>query len=692
MKNVLKINLLVVIVFCFSYLLYKIGVPYLLYLAGLAVFFLPGLNIAWFLESLATSEFGLGKLAIWSFYITPFYLPLASYIAILRAGSLSEATLLSSVFGAILLSILLFLISKLFNKGPVTGLTPADLKKTGNGFFISILVLLTFMAINFLLYKYIPEADGYGYMERINKFLAEGAITTSNLSRPLFYSYVLDLMALTKIPIFWLFKVVLPLLGSLIFAPFFLTARRYFRGTNLVFASLLPFYFPVVTMEILYPRPQLIFISSLVFAVYLIIESCQKEGLIPLLSLIAFAFIGTKYHEFFMLLFLIAIVGFIIAKRKEIIQKPSHYAAGAIILFAIAYPWMRDMKLFQAIFYFFKPFAHYTIHPKLNMWFIDSYVNTDGNPMGWPGLSWILYYGYNLGLVFPVVAAALLLLRGKFEKSKRAIPGIVIFTFILFFAIAEVYPRLGLAFLPDRAWLFVALMLAYISLLKLADIKSKIVNSKIWIPAIIVLMLCSFTVSWCLTYQKQGWVTKNERSAAQFIKDKTPADSIIITQGTNDPLINFFAERYFLMPPGYLFMEANAAADNYYYGSIPELVSHKSQLSINKVGLLESSIQVLNELKNEQIPERVAQGKIIGNLEELEKTNQELARVNKEHLDASRPVYILYSKDKFKTLNNSREWFQKSNFYGADLTKFSEPRYTLVYQANSVYIWRVNEY
>lgn len=691
MKNALKINLLIILFFLFALLVNIFHFPYLLYLAGLLLFFLPGLNVAWTIEGLSKTAFGIGKLSVWTFFITPFCLPLLSYVFVLKLNSVSSQVILASIFVTLALSLVALAITVVSTKRPITKIYASRIKNIDKYLFVVLVLLLIFLVVNFLLYRFVPEADGYGYMARINGLIAEKRIASPNLSRPLFYTYILDLMALTKLPIFWIFKVVLPLIASAIFIPFYLLGKKYFKNINLVFVSLLPFYFPVVAMELLYPRPQIVFISSIVFVLYLIAEIKKEEHITSSLALILFAFIGSKYHEFFMLLILISIVGLLAINKSEILKKPFRFLAGTFVLLVIVYPWMRDMKLIEAVVYFFKPFIYYALHPKFNLWFIDSYVNTDGNPMGWPGYSWILYYGYNLGIAFPLLMLTALFSKKIHIAEKRKTPFIVIFTMLLFLAIAEIYPRLGLGFLPDRAWLFVAITFSYIALIRISNLKDSVVNSRIWKVVIAIIVILSFASSWYVTHKKQGWVTKNESAAAEYLKHNTPSNAVIITQGTNDPLVTFFAERCFLMPPGYFFLENNPAADDYYLNSIPELLNHKNQLMINRSGLIESSLQTLIGVQEGTVTEAEAQGKVVGNMSELQKIGQLLSDIEKNHLDSARPVYVMYSSDKFKTMNNSREWFRKANFAEADLDKFSAKAYTLVYQKQGVYIWRVNE-
>jgi len=56
----------------------------------------------------------------------------------------------------------------------------------------------------------------------------------------------------------------------------------------------------------------------------------------------------------------------------------------------------------------------------------------------------------------------------------------------------------------------------------------------------------------------------------------------------------------------------------------------------------------------------------------------------------AQPTYILYSTSKFEGLRGGRDWWQRLNFFGADLAKFADAKlYEKVYDKGGVMLWKV---
>ena len=77
---------------------------------------------------------------------------------------------------------------------------------------------------------------------------------------------------------------------------------------------------------------------------------------------------------------------------------------------------------------------------------------------------------------------------------------------------------------------------------------------------------------------------------------------------------------------------------------------------------------------------------------EYDKLIQKEENTTDQELASQKPIYIMYSKDKFKSLYGKREWWKVSNFFDANLGKFnSSNNYKVVYDNNGVTIWKLEK-
>lgn len=690
MKRNFYLNIVILIFFVVSLAFSEINFPYLQYVAGILIFFLPGLNSGWILELISKQKLGISKMAVWTIATSPIIVSLFSFISIiLNKLQFSDNFLtFSSILPAVISFIILLAVQQI-TKRTTTELNFQKIKNE-NLFWIVSLIVFVFLGINFLLYKFIPEADGYTYLIQIRDFSSQGKIP-AGLARPLFISFSLTMIALTRIPTYWIFKILLPLLVSSIFLPFYLIAKEKFSSkTSIILLSILPFTIPVVCMEILTPRPQSIFILSFILFIYLAIEILKIENTSKKIYFLTFLFFlslaGIKMHEFFY--FLVMITGFsLLLGLLPIIKKKRIEAA---VFFTISFlglfGWIKDLSIINQFDSYLKTFSSYLFHPKFNLWFIGNYTNVDGNQMGWTGLSWIFYYGYNLGLVMPTMllyAFFKKLKNQKIEKSTMLILGIA---FLLFFSIAEIFPRLGLAYLPDRAWLFVSLSMILTIAFCIPD---NIKLSKVQEYLILVLFLIAGSTSFALTYAKQGWTTPNEFEAAKFIENDIPADSIIISQSGNAPMIKYFGNRILVVPPQDFFYNKNQRETKAYIENLPSTISRRNEIEAQRNETLRLIQNIVDSLKN--TTDNVSTENVMSRLKTEVSTYDKLLKIENEikknKLDEPRPVYILYSNDKFTGLYGNRQWWKTGNFFEAKLEILNQT-FPLIYDKNNILIWK----
>jgi len=261
-----------------------------------------------------------------------------------------------------------------------------------------------------------------------------------------------------------------------------------------------------------------------------------------------------------------------------------------LIIILGAYPWLNNFGVIQSLRYFISPFVKILQNPKINLWFIDNYTNVDGNKMGWLGYTWILYYIYNIGIYIPcfffvcaVTKKYRLITKSKLTKYSS----IYILSCLLFFSIAEIFPRLGIAYLPDRAWLFASLSFIFFIPFTINTFEKYLRNNLIFL--FIMSAIISLLLGWITTYAKQGWTTKNEFDAMKFIKNNTAPDSLIISQASNGPGISYYAKRKFIMPENEFTHTANY--------SDTENVIKKNNISYMSESLISEKEQIVQKLQ-----------------------------------------------------------------------------------------------
>lgn len=543
MKKIFQINLISFLIYFFSWGLYRLGFPYLVYLAGFIFFFLPGLNLALIGEQLTTSRQGLVKLCLWAWLNTIILNPAIIFFVSKisrRIAFESDVQLWFVMFWFISLGSLFFAYS--FRKFPPTQIKLPSIASKKN-FYLAIIIFIGFLVCNFFLYRYIPESDPYSCLISLKESIALHAVPKGE-GRPLFLVLSWMFLFVTKIPAYWFYKIIIPLFSFVIVMVFGKYNRQDQKSILEIFGNILFLCFPVVAMEILISRPQSIFLFSLPVVIFLVSELNKKKvsgNFLWLSMLLLMSFIGMKFHPLFIILVaLTIIIIFEFMFRffwQELLAKIGIFSFIVGLISAIFF-----LKIPETLSGVYAGLTHGLPPLHFSWWFIGNYINSDGVQVGWPGLSALLYYGYNLGLL-PVVVLFFLFGRKLTIRWNLNDNWPYFIVFGLFLVVAEILPRFGLAFLPDRAWLFLSLITGLLVLKLISwrfDEFTRI--DRIFFYTLIVI---SLTLSFVVTYAKQGWVSVNEYQAALWLKNNTGSDAIIISQPGNLPMIEYFAERKF---------------------------------------------------------------------------------------------------------------------------------------------------
>jgi len=694
MHKIIYLNLLIIISYVISYLLFCNNFPYLIYFIGLIVFFLPGLNLSYALEQVFKKTQN-SRIILWTFLFSFILIPALYHGYLLFSKfDLSVKNCLTFFIILTLFSFLVFIFTYFLNKFQKISLIFNRFKlKT---YLLIFIFFIIYMVLALVIYPYIPEADSYTYLVKIKDMLS-GTKEYQTELRPLFLSLSFLANHITKISFYWLYKLIFTLVSGLLLIPFYLFAKKYFKNKLLIIICSVAFLlFPVIALELLMFRPQSVFLISYPIFIFLLSEiiSDRKNHFSGLFLILGLSILGMKIHPFFIFAIFISILAIIYYYWPKIKTKPLMvFLILALILFGL-YPWFSDFGIISSFKRYSKPFINALSHPKIDLWFIDSYKNIDGYQMGWPGITAIFYYAYNLGLVTPILIVFSIATKFKTKLFSKE-NWLYLTSFIVFFTIAEIFPRIGLAFYPDRAWLFASLSLAFLIMPVIKNLFQKnilkISGSKI--NLILILLICfSIIASWAIIYLKQGWISKNEYQVAKYIKENIEADAVIITQSGNKPLIQYFSDRIYVLPQANFFVENDLNTNQKFINNIPEYLTKKryNEIRLEKIkAVLEKNYNSLfqNTASVEKSREIDA---FYTNYQKYNTIRNALKEIEEKKLYRKRPVYVLYSKDKFNNFYGQRAWWKKNNFYNANLEKFDQnPMYKQIYNQNGILIWKV---
>lgn len=698
-KSFVLINLIAGFLFLIGYFLSLINIPYFLYFLGLIAFFTPGYNIASIFEQITNITQGRLKILLWTIILSFAFNPLIVYTLSLYSGRLISSDF--ALLGFAIYWVLSFLLLVFFYLWKHHSPTDLSLKwKADRSGLTALSILLAALLVNFFLYRYIPEADGYGCLIKVkNIFANPNTNWISTESRPLFISLTIFLTYVTKISPYWIYKFLLPIIISLTWSFVFIGLSSPIKNFYLkIYASLSFYIFPVIIIELFIIRPQSIFTLFLPIILFLSqdIIRTRKTNFNPynffwFLVLLVVSIICTKIHE----LFIFAIIFVILGLVTFLFDKIKKYLLESVLITSFiimgAYPWLSQVGFIDLFIHFLEPFCNAIVHPKFDLWFINGYINVDSNEMGWPNYTWILYYFYNLGfsLIFFI---PLLFLKRKGITLKFRDYSIYLIGFFIFFSIAEIFPRLGLAYLPDRAWLLAVLSISpiipsLIDKLEMADTKISLNKT------IAFLLIISISSSLLITYLKKGWTTPNDFKVIEFFNNKKEDDAIILIQGVSRPIIKYLTN-YQPLIPNEEFIESS---DKKYIELMinGENDAQKSALT-NQSKTLEKEIEknisdYLSSESSKQQRER-AIGKLNENNQKLNEINQKLNDIQAlfKNFDINTsPIYFYYSLDKFDTIYTKRKWWRDYNFYHLNIDLFNK-NFPLIYSDKDLYIWKIN--
>ncbi len=456
-----------------------------------------------------------------------------------------------------------------------------------------------------------------------------------------------------------------------------LAVPLYLRGRVpprlIALAYLSPLIATVILSEVNIIRPQLGMIIFTLPIIFLLVEAWRSHR--PILTALAgiMALSAVTFHELALPLLLLCLgvaVAELAYQTAKGVVKPRYYLIAIIIVlpYLVVLPFDR---LFSSSSILAKYFASITPHLQWRWWFINSYTTPDGFNLGWPGILSLLYYLYN-GLLF-LIAVIWLWTRLKTKRLRKAIgswwvPGSYILVYLV---IAELLPRLGINFFPNRAW--VHLMLGVVVLFALMIERYAVAKQKISRP-LYVLLLAALALgvvgSLYVAFNNVSVVYREEAGLIHYLRANTPTESLVISSQDNRTLVVNYAHR------PYVQLAVQSLLDKSGFDkATAELLGDSST----------TAVRVIRPEIVENV-EVVTDGKVTATFQRLLQSSFTVSYPAVYH--EGTPVYLIYSSRKYQGINRWRTYLASS---GDQINEQTYPTfgYDVVYRDSTGYILRL---
>lgn len=415
---------------------------------------------------------------------------------------------------------------------------------------------MIFTLIQILSYPALPDLDPYKWLYKYVYQFANFQLDYSE--RPLFGSYIFIGTRLLGLDIFHFFKYVLPFIFLIVLFPAYLTARVFPEQKKQWIFLLFVFTSPVILLYAQTPMPQVFFIILSYFFIFSLLYSFEKKEEFFLYAAGLAALMAIFYHQAAIIIFAVWVISMVFSRRRLIFSDKKTLF---LILLLLASNFNRLWDIYRFIISWIKViFSMVFGDNNLNLLYPAQYSNIDRNPMGWETADGVIkFYAFYIGPLLGTIVFIFLILffsRSNFrsffwEKIKNNVSILIAFlSFLVFFVIAEVFPRFpNIALLPERAWIFSGIFAAVFLFILFSYIK------KIPVWSLVIFVLClsiSLSGAIYINYLKRYLISPEQWNSAEWIKNNLPENRIFLSYGhknllpvhANAPLIRIPPEAY----------------------------------------------------------------------------------------------------------------------------------------------------
>lgn len=425
--------------------------------------------------------------------------------------------------------------------GKTTLPLPPSLKhpseKNLGSLLIAFVIMVGVILINILSYRALPDLDPYSWLFKYT-YQFRNQHLDYIAERPLFGAITFEGTRLLNISVYTFFKYVIPFLFSFIVFPAWLVAQNFPRTKQRLIWLAFLFTSPVILLygQTAMPQAPLIIISY--FFAFFLLHSKNQEDRFFLFAAGGSMLLAFLYHPAAAIPLSIWAIATAYHFRKTIFQNK-------ITALLVVLIFLTNLSAFQTLIRFVRSWTEVVIasifRPDNINWLYPSvYRNIDHNLMGWGDAAGVLkFYAFHAG---PIVLLTLFICLA-FTLSSRSwrtflrrdilssIETIILFgSFLIFFAIAEIFPRFpNIALLPDRAWIFTGIFssLWVFALIKFATNKI----SYTWVASTFLFATVIIGGALYINFLKRYLITPLQWKSAQWIETNLPKERLLLSFG-----------------------------------------------------------------------------------------------------------------------------------------------------------------
>lgn len=572
--------------------------------------------------------------------------------------------------------------------------------------FALVALSLLIHVINVFQYDIFPEKDSYGWILQYENAFANHSL---NLYRPFFAALVYFLHSFSGLSVGQIFKYVLPFFSVIVLFPLWMMAKTIprlqwqmlFLGFSLVS--------PTVIFQMESIRPQIMVVCFLYFLLGMTFYFRFQKSVFFDFILGSLLLLGIFFHSGFGILFLLWVISMIWLhwrwcwQRKQLVMLgASGFILGVFTLFQFAqmsgYLNFIPELVKSLVINFFSLNTNF-LYPMV-------YVNSDGVPMGWPGLIGVIkFYAFYVGplVFFSVATIFFLYINSKSARSffldhfRERRFFFIYFSIGIFFLVTEIFPRFfNIALLPDRIWTFLAILLLLPLFFLIVFIEKRILP--LWQERLLFLVLF-FSI--CANIIGAGYVNNQfqyisspeEMKAFQWIQDRLPSNRIVFHFGYGDLLAYHSKSEVYELPKDFL----QELIQDYSSGDTP-LCHIRNDIEQDMRSVNDVLAQLSSELNQEKtkrlLSNSASEVDLRARISQLSNDSVQIGEVldNIESI-CQRPLYVYVSYSQEKNPFRGRAYDTGFSFGTEQETVKTLNRYPdflkLVFQNDRVFIWEV---
>lgn len=572
-------------------------------------------------------------------------------------------------------------------------------EKFFRSFTLAALLYLAGLFTIALSYYPLPDLDPYYWLSKYSEDFSQNKLTYLSLYRPLFSSLAYLFSQTAHVDLYAFFKYALPFLTLLVLLPVALVARLFHKYTEQLTIFLLPLASASLILYFQIPIPQAILNIILTYFIFFLLYSWLAEKNFFYFLAGVSIFSTYFYHEAAALILLPWLLVTLYQYRGPLFRKAAANRLSTLLILFLALSY--STLVIDPIYNFFFSWLVrgidmlHSLHP--NFAFPATYVNIDGNAVGWG--DWVGVIKYYTFYVGPAVLFAFFLLLWNLRTSGSSLSREVCHkkeflvlgsAFLIFFSIAEVLPRfLNIALLPERAWGFAGLIfLALIPIL----FKYRPNHTSWTAPLFIVAILINVGGALYINTLKAYLITPTQISSAEWISGTLPENRVLFTYG-NKNLLKIHAQSKVISIQSPEFYSDIRVFDT----SLDTFLGKNNDLKQRYSNALKGLSDELRGLRGENLDTDIK--KITARLHSLSQASatleNTLSTVTDSHPDKNLPLYIYYAKISDRNPYTNRPYYKEglgSSFSSLVFDRYPE-RFKRVYALpdDEIVIWRLTD-